>query len=356
MDEEDRMNLSNDKVNETSKLPFVSIVTVSFNRKQVLVRNLKRILNSHYPNFEVIIVDNASTDGSVELVEKLFGNDPRLRIIRNSRNLGVVARNIGVKVSKGKYLVLFDDDTEVTPNCLKELIKVMELDQTIGAAQSRIFSIFNRNEVPPLQGFIDRFGFPYPVLSNQNEITEFFYICCAAMAIRRDVINRLGSMFDPKFFSVVDTDLSWRIRLTGYRIVLAPRSVVYHGHKLKFKRVDYPFTIFNSAKNHMAMLLKNYELHNVVKYLPFFILCVTSASIYFIIKDRIHECLACIKAILWNLSNLKYVWTERLKIQHLVRQVPDKEIIKLFRKFQPTYLLTRRHQLTSIKGRLRSNR
>ena len=141
-------------VSEKDECPSVSVTIVNFNGKDLLRRCLASLLTTNYPNFEIIVVDNASTDGSIELVKKLFGSYSFIKVVENRENFGhAEGCNIGARVAKGKYLVFLDSDTEikaggfisensehfyVPENWLLELVKVMENDESIGIAQAKM--------------------------------------------------------------------------------------------------------------------------------------------------------------------------------------------------------------------------
>ncbi|MBU5689296.1 MAG: glycosyltransferase family 2 protein, partial [Candidatus Aenigmarchaeota archaeon] len=110
--------------------PLVSVVIPTYNRKEMLIRLIKSIKKSTYKNLEIIVVDDASTDGTYEEIKRKF---PDVKIVRNEKNLLLAAsRNIGIKNSKGKYIFLIDDDNVVDKNCIYELVKSMENDKNIG--------------------------------------------------------------------------------------------------------------------------------------------------------------------------------------------------------------------------------
>ena len=122
--------------------PLVSVIILNFNGENYLKRCLFSVLDTKYPNFEVIFVDNASTDSSLKLVEKNFGNDKRLRIFKSNENLGFSAgNNFGFSQAKGDYIVFLNNDTIVDPYWLDALVSTMEKDKTIGLAGSTILSI-----------------------------------------------------------------------------------------------------------------------------------------------------------------------------------------------------------------------
>ena len=115
--------------------PLVSVIIVNRNGIELVEPCVRSVLANNYNNFEVIFVDNASNDGSLELVKRIFAEDLRLKIIENPGSLGpAVGRNVGARHAKGEYLAFLDNDTEVDKNWLIEFLKVLEKDKAIGAA------------------------------------------------------------------------------------------------------------------------------------------------------------------------------------------------------------------------------
>lgn len=324
--------------------PLVSVIILNYNGREYLERCLKSVLNTAYTHFEVIFVDNASTDGSVNYVEKTFGS--HLRIICNDKNLGFAeGNNVGAKCSKGKYVVFLNNDTEVDRNWLKEIIKVMESDPAIAVAQSKLLLTYNRKKLDCAGVLIDYMGYAYRRgakeydVGQYNEVAEVFGALGAAMAIRRDVLSMIG-LFDPKFcFYYEETDFCWRVWLSGYKVVFVPTSIVYHavGGTMK-KTLSSSVVAFYMCKNHIAMLLKNYQFYNLVKFLPRYITLVCAIATYFMLKGKINRSVAYAKAIIWNILNFKYVWAERLKVQHLIRKMLDEEINKKLVLSKPLFI------------------
>jgi len=118
--------------------PFVSVVILNYNGKKYLERCLKSVLNSNYPDLEVLLADNGSNDGSMEYATENFSHDHRLKIISNGENLGVAEGfNTDVYHARGKYIVFQENDIEVDHGWLGELIRVMESDPMIGAVQGK---------------------------------------------------------------------------------------------------------------------------------------------------------------------------------------------------------------------------
>ncbi len=125
--------------------PSVSIIIVNFNGKRFLKECLSAVLGANYPNFEVIVVDNASTDQSVEFLSNSFPEEKRLKIIINQENLGFgPANNVGFEEAKGDYIVFLNNDTSVEPEWLAALVDAMENDETIGLASCLFLNMDGR--------------------------------------------------------------------------------------------------------------------------------------------------------------------------------------------------------------------
>jgi len=328
------------KLIRSEKHPLVSVIVVNYNDKVFIKKCLSSVLNTNYPRFEVIFVDNASTDGSLFLVKKLFENDKRLKIVCNNRNLGFAeGNNIGIKKAKGDYIVFLNCDTEVNPNWLIELIREMESDPLVGAAQSKLLRLQNQKRidsyVDSAGGFIDFYAFSINRHGKNRvefeKVMEIFYAAGAAMAIKRTVLTKVG-FFDPEFFfSGEDVDLCWRVYLSGYKVILVPSSLVYHASSGGRAHTSETL-LFHGCKNHIMLLLKNYETRNLEKYFIPYLVLVCSFIFYFSLKRDCKKSIAYIKAIVWSLLNFGYIWRARLRVQYLVRKLPDQE---LFPRFYP---------------------
>jgi GT2 family glycosyltransferase len=317
----------------SEKFPLVSIIILSYNGVKYLGNCLKSVLATDYPNYEVILVDNASTDGSLTLIEYLFKHEPRLTIIRNTKNVGFSeGNNIGIRKAKGRYIVFLNNDTEVKPDWLIELVRTMEKDRSIGAAQSKLLQLADRRRIDSVGDSIDYFGATY--MRGNGEIDagqydnnkEIFSARGAAMIVRRSVLNEVG-VFDPLFFMrCEDIDLSWRIRLGGYKVFFVPTSIVYHAGGYATLKIPSLEVLFHSTKNEIMMLLKNYSLVNFVKFNPLPII-LGSIFLDLFVRKNISYAFARCKAVLWVLRNLRQIWRNRQIIQQRIRKVSDSDVM-----------------------------
>lgn len=307
-----------------NKTPFVSAIVVNYNGRNYLQRCLSSILNSDYPNFEVILVDNGSTDGSVDFISQ---NYPSVKIIENKENLGfAIANNNASYMAEGEYLFFLNNDTRIDTETLSRLVEKMEEDPTIGICACKIMSYDGKDHFHTGLG-IDIYG--YPITKG-----EVFYSEGCSLIIRKTLFHKLGG-FDPKyFFFHEDIDLAWRTWLIGYRVVPVPEAVVYHvggrsagGAMKEDKYVSTLFRRYLSERNNIRTILKNYSLANLLTILPRYVLINLCEILLFSVILQFKVVLCYLRAYWWNMINLGDTLRRRGQIKQL-RRVPDREIVK----------------------------
>jgi len=312
--------------------PFVSVVIVNFNGVAVLSPCLKSLVLTDYPNFDIIVVDNGSSDGSVNVLEEFRRqSEKRITVIKNSCNMGFAeANNIGVKSSSCKYVALLNNDTVVDENWLRTLVNTLEENPGIGAVQSLLLK--NADVVDSVGAAMDIFGtacdivVPFYQLSLYRSQNEIFSACAASMLVRKDLFERVGG-FDSKFFAYFeDVDLSWRIRLNGYRIVIDVTSIVYHFRGTTSKKFKGNLFDFHLYKNQIAMLIKNHSLKCLVMVTPIVCLLYLFRVANGVMKRNSGLVTATLKAILWNIIELPYLMSQRKYVNKYVRRVSDHQI------------------------------
>jgi O-antigen biosynthesis protein len=208
----------------------VSIIIPVFNKHQYTLNCLKSISDNTLGSFEVVIVDDASTDETANQLKKI----PNLTIIRNNENLGFVEScNTGAKLSKGQYLLFLNNDTVVTENWLPPLLKLIKKEDVRGVGAKLIYPDGTLQEAG---GIIwnDASGWNYgrgdnPEKSQYNYVRDVDYCSGAALLVKRDLFEKLDGFdrqFKPGYYE--DTDLCFSIREQGYRVLYQPLSVVIH--------------------------------------------------------------------------------------------------------------------------------
>ena len=322
-----------------SKLPLVSIVVSNYNgwKSHLLEPCLRSVLRINYPSFEVILVDNASQDGSVEFSRRLFGQDPHFKIVANSKNVYSQGLNDGIARSKGEYVVFFNNDIRVDPEYLRELIRVLEADKTIGLAQGKLLSDSDHEKIDCVGETMDIYGNPVALGRGETDrgeydrIVEILSASGSASIARRSVLDEVGP-FDPKFFiGYEDMDLSLRISLRSYRVVYIPKAIVYHKRTATDSASEIRAEVkYHFNKNRIATLIKNYSVRNLSVALPMTFLLYLSAFAYeLVVKRDIKWATPRLAALLWNAKEIGYILGQRRVVQRDLRRVSDKEILRL---------------------------
>ncbi|MDG7041730.1 MAG: glycosyltransferase family 2 protein [Nitrososphaerota archaeon] len=250
--------------------PHVSVIIVSFNSLEDLSECIPSLLGQSYTDFEVIVVDNNSADGTLTSVEK---NYPSIKVIANKGNYGPAkGYNIGIKSSRGKYVVLLNPDTVVEKDWLSELVKAMEDDNSIAACQSKVLLYDKPNIINTEGNDINYLGFTwcrnYGQVSKYSEVIEetLGLSVCSAI-LRRNVLEEVG-FFDEDFFMYLDdTDLGLRMWLAGFKVLCNPKSIVYHKYKFRPGRQK----LYYLERNRLLVLLKIYDKRTWLKIFPIFI-------------------------------------------------------------------------------------
>lgn len=250
---------------------LVSVTVVNWNGQRYLAQCLASLFAQTYPCYEIILVDNGSTDGSAEWARQQF---PDLRLVQNDGNLGfAVANNQGIAVSRGAYVALLNNDAWVEPEWLDTVVAAIEQDERIGMVASKMVYADQPDTINSTGICIDRAGVVWdrdsgrPDGSPGSGAPEVFGPCAGAALYRRELFDDVGGL-DGEFFAYMeDVDLAWRARWRGWRAVYAPGTQVYHWHSATSVEGS-PWKTFLLARNKLRLLIKNYPAPHWVVYLP----------------------------------------------------------------------------------------
>lgn len=326
---------------ENLNVPLVSIIIINYNGKSYLEKCLESIKKIKYDNLEIIVVDNNSTDGTMEFLAQ---NYPSIITLKLDKNYGFAKpNNMAAKIAKGDFLLFLNNDTEVTPNFLTELVQVLVGNDQIGICQSLLLK--PNGEIDSSGDFIDTIGVVYNSKEPIDKIREISSARGASMIIRKELFLDLGG-FDEQFFvSFEDVDLGWRTWIKGYKVAINPKSVVYH-HGGKTHDSIKDEISFHGLKNQLSMKITNFEMkYSISSLLKFFIIfgirelkilldykikgktAMTSTKYEDTIaaKPNIN---AILKALFWIISNSKYLRNKRKKI-HGYRKISTRELQKM---------------------------
>jgi len=301
--------------------PLVSVVIVNFNGLNHLPTCLNSASETDYSNFEIILIDNGSTDGSVEYVKCSF---PKVKIVQNSTNLGPVkAYNAGIANAKGKYVAILNNDIELDPDWLIECVRAMESDDRIGLCDSKYLNYYDRSRFDSVSAagrFIDMFGNVYARGCGELDKGQFDKIAevFAGLALfRKSALDEAGIFDETFFYGYDEIDLCWRMRLKGYKVVYVPKSKIYHkvSQSAKQSKRMKPTFYFNIKKNRLQMLIKNHSLKGISLAMPIVLTEYSGYLVNWVMKRDKMYFSETVKAMFWVLVNFKAIWTKHELVQ-----------------------------------------
>lgn len=309
---------------------LVSIIIVNWNGGDVLQRCLESLVKVNYSKWELILVDNGSTDGSYLLSQDFQSPVSSFQLIQNRKNLGFApANNLGYKKAKGDYILLLNNDTEVSPNFLSLMVEKMESDSKIGVLQPKIFMLDKKGYLDNAGSFITRIGFWYHWGFAEKDSKEFdqekeiFSAKGACMLIRKNIIDKI-SLFDSDFVSYFEeTDFCWRVWLVGYKVLYFPKAHIFHKVGFTIRRQNVLDINFHYYKNRICSLIKNLELKNVFSILGVHLIISLGIAGAFLLRGNVKNGFMIFQAIWWNLLNLGGTLKKRGRVQR-IRLVSDK--------------------------------
>ena len=246
----------------SSASPLISIVVLNWNGAQVVEGCLRSLQEQTHQPLEVIVVDNASTDHSVDLVRGKF---PEFKLIVNDKNLGFGGgNNVGICASQGKYIMMLNNDTRLDPKCIEELKGSLEKEERYGACASKILLEYEDNLIDAAgivvcpdglsigRGRLEK-GDQY------DEETEVFFASDCACLYRREMLEEIG-LYDEDFFAYADeTDMGWRAQLARWKCIYNPKAVVYHFHSASAGTYS-PFKAYLVERNRIWVAIKSFPM------------------------------------------------------------------------------------------------
>src|SRR5690349_19708667 len=255
----------------------VSVTVVTYNSGRFIKRCLESVLEQKYPNMEVVVIDNASTDGTGDILEQFAD---RCRIYYNDTNVGfAAAQNQAIGLSQGEFVLTLNPDVLLLPNFIQALVDAGQVDPKVGTVCGKLLTIRATFDLPDKQ-LVDSTGIYFtPMLRHldrgSQEIDNGHYLnfeyvfgaTAAAALYRRSMIEDiavLGEFFDPDFFVYrEDADVAWRAQLMGWRCIYTPLARGYHVRNvLPGNRRALPSVInMHSVKNRFLMRIKNMTGH-----------------------------------------------------------------------------------------------
>jgi hypothetical protein len=281
----------------------VSIIILNWNGKPHLKNCLESIKrNTKYPNYEVIITDQGSKDGSVEMLEKEY---PWVRLIKNPKNYGIPkGTNQAFAIAKGEYFFLLGNDTLVTPKWLENAVKILESDRricTVGSTQINADTYHNKK------------------YTLKNTLRKRANVNSVGMLIRRKVYERIGGYDEANFSPYGGDETDWNFRATnlGYKIVEAGNVVIAHLHSTDTKRQN-PNQYLLLNEHRLKAMLYNLSFLDFLKRIP-------GLGLIFINSFKRRQTLILLRSYWNNVRNWQNILDEKKKRKEITKRLKEEQ-------------------------------
>jgi len=317
----------------------VVIVLLSYNSRTYLERFLPYVLKTDYPDHKLIIIDNASTDDTLEFLEREY---PEIDVLHIDVNRGFTNGFVkSLSCIKAKYYALLTSDVEVPPNWLTPLVDEMEKDDQLATCQPKIKAFKQRDSFEyagASGGFMDKFGYMFcrgrifdQVEQDRGQYDasmNVFWASGAVFLLRSEAYHLVGG-FDNDFFAhMEEIDLCWRIQRAGYKIKAIPRSEVYHvgGSVILYGSTE---KTYHNYRNNLIMLTKHLPAGRLFWMIPWRILLDLISGLQALIAGRASETGAMLKAHAHYWRSW-FKWINKRK--SIVSRVPFKKLDGIYKK------------------------
>ncbi len=321
------------------KWPKVSIIISNYNGLQLnlVIDSLSSVLNCDYPNYEVLLIDNASTDNSVVVIKRKFGKNKRLKVIRNSVNMYSQGLNLGIENSDGEYIVFFNNDIEFKHGYLQKIVNLFQREPKAALIQGKLLYFYDHEIIDSAGETMDIYGNPVTIGAGERDLgqydqqTQVLSASGSASAIRRSIVNITGD-FDPDFgIGYEDMDLALRLRLKGYKVLYLPDAVIYHKRgKTDLSSIVRVKVRWHFNKNRFATMIKNYPVLLLIKTLPITILLYIATGLWeILIKRKFSLGLTRFTAIIWILRNIPGLLKKRFIIRGDINKKGEQKMLGL---------------------------
>ena len=319
-----------------------SVIIPNYNKAILLKNCLNSIINCESKDYEIIIVDNGSTEASLPL-----NNQTNVKYIGLESNFGFSkAVNIGIKQSKGDYIAVLNNDTEISPQWIENVIDAFEYNKEIMHITSKIKSLRNKDLLDDVGDVILSSGKVYKIGNSEKDIGQYdqqrfiFGASGCASVYRREFFDKVG-YFDEDFFAYLeDIDLSFRANLLGYKCLYVPDAVVYHVGSATTGSQYNDFTVFQLAQNTISMIVKNFTIKILVRSIFPILTYIISLQTFFVMKGFGG---AYFKGLISGIRLINKMLPKRRGIMKN-RVLTDDEITTMFRENKELYKLSKKRR------------
>jgi GT2 family glycosyltransferase len=319
--------------------PFVSVVVLNYNGVRFLRDCFSSLLDSTYPNIELLLYDNNSTDQSLLFMKQHF---PSVRLIMGSNNAGYShAYNEAMQYVRSPYAVFLNNDTRVKPGWLEPLVEAADSDYRIAALQPKLLQFSDPSKYEysgAAGGLMDAYGYPlclgrlFDTLEDDKgryqSIQPVFWVSGAAFFVRSRYFRECGGLDEDFVHHMEEIDLCWRFQLRGYRVMAVPGSVVLHHGGGTILSAGYKKMYWNH-RNCLFMLCKNYSVSRLPLVLAVHLLWDMAAAVQSLLSFKPLRAKAILMAYAWLTCHISLIRKKRKAVQQM-RIAKDDEVKTIY--------------------------
>ena len=294
------------------KRPIISIIILNYNQIQVTCEFLESTKKLTYPNYEIILVDNASKDDPTNTIRTKY---PNVKLIVAEKNFGFTGgNNIGLLAAKGDYYFIVNNDTEVTADLLERLLEPFSKDNTIGVVSPKI-KYYSNPDTIQYAGFSEMNPFTGrgkttggKKIDNGDYDTGGYtaYAHGAAMLVKREVVEKVGMLPDIFFIYYEELDWSAHIRRAGYKIYYQPKGVIYHKESITMGK-ESSIKAYYHTRNRILFMRRNTKTSQFFVFTLFLIFVIIPRSSFkYLVNGQFNHLKMFFQGVIWNLYTPKY--------------------------------------------------
>ncbi len=305
------------KHSESTPMPLVSIVSVNWNKPEITLDMVKSFRHVSYTNYELIIVDNGSTRGDIDIVKDY----PKVRLIKTGRNLGFAGgTNAGIRQAKGKYILLLNNDTIVSPHFLEPMVELLEENIHIGIVSPKIYyydapqviQFAGTTEINPVTGQGHKIGYLQEDDGSYAKAQPTALTHGACMMVRRRVFEQIGLLSELYFMYYEEYDFCERAKQVGWQCYFTGKSYIHHRESMSMGKTN-PLKTYYMFRNRWLYMRRVGRGINYYLFLVFFLcLSIPKHFLKHLFKREIKHAVNVVKGVVWNLQNFQIEHNESI--------------------------------------------
>ena len=317
-----------------SSEPAVDYIITTYNSKKIIGDCLESVQKQTYPHWKCTVIDDGSTDGTVEYIQKKY---PWVHVIANKDNKGPsIRRNEAIEATTNSFIAILDSDIVLDSKWTEKQVKFLAQEPYCGIVGSKLVYFDEPQKLNASAGGLFSLGIGFD--EGRGKLAKIFvnpqrcmYVCSAALMMKRKMVEKIGMFDSTYFYGHEDTDLGWRANIAGYSVWSNPLALARHRVSATMKNYSSRVA-YHARKNWIRSVLKNYQWRNIVWVMPVLLALLVIDSL--LRGPRI----AKMKGIVWNLGHLFDTFSERRKVQ-ATRAVSDAGLRVWFSRFSVRRLL-----------------